>query len=80
MEKQAIEKNHHLVSGQVDISSVLTSLGVMKASLEIVHDLYNDGGLDNTDKMFAAAQITKHALAEAVEDIETAMEAINTIA
>jgi hypothetical protein len=80
MEKQVGKKNVHLIGGRgVDFGSILTSFGMTKASLEILHNMYTDGDLATVDGMYAAANITKHVLVDAIEDIEEAMEALKTV-
>jgi hypothetical protein len=64
---------------RIDVGSVLTELGLTKASLEIIREMYEDGGVDTTDKIWAASTITVDAIAHAVKSIDGVMETLKPL-
>ena len=56
-----------------DFGAVLVKLGLTKASLEIIHAMHSETGLDTVDKLMAGSNITQQTLYDAIEDIEEIM-------
>lgn len=64
---------------KVDVESVLTDLGMLRASLSIIHNMHYGGDLCNADLLFAANTITVDALARAVKNIDGIMETLKPL-